>query len=69
MGQRPGIWLTLKACASFARRLTGHKAAQAAFPLPMGSSDQEGSHQEVAQPRPAQRLACPTLLTLQPCLL
>ena len=69
MGQRPGIWPTLKARASFACRLTGHRAAQAAFPPPTGSSDQEGSYQEVAQPPPAQRLACPTPLTLQPCLL
>lgn len=49
--------------------LTRHRAAQKAFPPLTGTSNQEGSYQEAAQPRPAQRLVCLKHLTLQPCLL
>lgn len=56
------------ACATFACCVMGHRTAWKTFPPQKGSSNQEELYQEVAQPSPAQMLACHTPTTLQLCL-
>lgn len=57
------------ACATFACCVMGHRTAWKTSPPQKGSSNQEELFHELAQPSPAQMLACHTPITLRLCLL